>query len=181
MVMGQDAGEVVEALIAAGVDVNEIEGWWERTPLHLAAAKHDTRAMRILLAHQADIEATDVYGHTPLHVAVSHDAREAAEILLASGADINTQDSAVGATPLQLAAANGSEKMVAFSLSWGATVTSPDHAGARILHYAAKGNARQVGVLLAKHDDMHLDHRWRDDTVTSCSPQQSSENSGVAT
>ena len=157
MIMGQDAGEVVEALIAAGANVNEIEGWWVRTPLHLAAAKHDSRAMRILLAHQPDIEAFDGHGQTPLHVAAAYGAQETAEILLASGADIHSQGENGGATPLQLAAASGSEKMVAFFLNWGATVTFRDRAGARILHYAAKGNARQVAALLAKHDDMHLD------------------------
>ena len=45
---------IVDALIAAGAEVNAVEPAWNQTPLMLAAARGRTDAVRALLAHGAD-------------------------------------------------------------------------------------------------------------------------------
>nr|WP_170565981.1 ankyrin repeat domain-containing protein [Ruegeria atlantica] len=54
---GKEKYQMLEALIAAGVDINQrgINGW---TPLHMAAIREDERSMHMLLTAGADRSVT---------------------------------------------------------------------------------------------------------------------------
>ena len=74
--------ELVELLLAAGVDVNQ-RGINDFTPLHYAAARNDPTMIELLVAHGADLDARTRIDDlaTPLEEARRAGHREAIEIL----------------------------------------------------------------------------------------------------
>jgi ankyrin repeat protein len=83
---------VVEALLAAGADVNARHVPWARTPL-LDAAMHGFReAVEALLDHGADLQAKNCSHFTALHWAAWGGHTEVVKVLLARGADPYYQD-----------------------------------------------------------------------------------------
>ena len=101
----------VEALVAAGADVNSTD-WLGLTPLHMAVcfnpdAAAVTAAVEVLVAAGADVRAKSDTGAEPLHLAVGQgngvEAQAAAvQALLASGADAQAKNRN-GDTPLPYA------------------------------------------------------------------------------
>jgi uncharacterized protein len=88
-------------LLEKGVDVNTrlvVRGPWRppgigdvsMTPLHLALTDRRLEKAQLLIAHGADVHATDSIGRTPLTVAITY-CPSAIELLIASGVDINEQ------------------------------------------------------------------------------------------
>jgi ankyrin repeat protein len=72
--------QVVEALLAAGADVNARNGnLW--TPLHDAANDGNLRMIEILLKFHADINAKEATGSTPTDIAGVNDRPHAARYL----------------------------------------------------------------------------------------------------
>ena len=108
--------EIVELLIANGVDVNVKD---KDTPMHRAAMNGHKDIAELLIANGADVNAKSVdnntlllqsgypatlatknsAGLTPLHIVKT---KEIAKLLIAKGADVNAQN-AVGNTPLNFA------------------------------------------------------------------------------
>ena len=92
-----DRVEVLQILLEAGADVNDMEpdpkgrplrGMLSRrrtmesgTPLHAAVGAENIRTVRFLLEHGADPQAPSWSGHSPLQVAVSHKLEDIAELL----------------------------------------------------------------------------------------------------
>ena len=75
-------------------------------PLHAAAAGRHIEVCRILLAANADVNATQHGGFTPLHESAQHGDAEMSELFLSAGAD-TAAPSDTGETPGDLAAAAG--------------------------------------------------------------------------
>jgi len=78
----EDKYEVLDLLISAGADVNQ-RGLNDWTPLHYAASREDTRAIELLVARGADLNArtrVDDYA-TPLEEAENLGWHKAAEAL----------------------------------------------------------------------------------------------------
>lgn len=73
-----------------------------RTPLHTAALLGDYRAIKLLLLHGANIEATDKDGYTALHYAASRRSPRAAIALLDAGAQRNPVGGLNLTTPLDI-------------------------------------------------------------------------------
>ena len=95
------------------------DGW---TPLHLAAAFASPDAVKVLLAHGADVHARskNPLSNQPLHAAVAlNTSAEVVIALLDAGADINAKQ-AGGYTPLHQAADSGKAEIVAVLLARGA-------------------------------------------------------------
>lgn len=99
-------------------------------PLHLAAESNREHAIRLLVAHGANINARDGGGYTPLHYAAAMGALKAVKALERSGADISARTGVTtpakqtrhGATPLAIAALQGNSEAVEFLLSQGAPI-----------------------------------------------------------
>lgn len=83
--------EIVEALIAAGAEVNQgdSEGW---TPLMAAAGGGHTAIVEKLLAAGANVNAQTVFGLTPLMAAAAKGQTATVKQLIAAGADLNAKD-----------------------------------------------------------------------------------------
>src|SRR6267378_8644704 len=100
------------ALAAALKDGAPIEGLDRRTSrngrraLNWAAINNRADAIRFLLAHGAQIEATNFTGFTALHHAAEYGSLDAARVLLAAGADPK-HTNLEGVTPLARARQEG--------------------------------------------------------------------------
>jgi ankyrin repeat protein/surface polysaccharide O-acyltransferase-like enzyme len=90
----------IEALIAAGEDVNARDGF-ELTALHWAATADRPEVCELLLDLGADLEIRDGSQGTPLNSAAFWAAPEASRVLLARGADpgVRNRD---GTSPMEL-------------------------------------------------------------------------------
>lgn len=120
--------DMVKRLLESGLDPN---GPHEDTPLHRAARQGQTECTILLLVHGADMGRKNGYGRTPLRAAALDNQRETAMCLIVNGAtpgfleavslgltcrldvllgrdrSLLQQKSAIGWTPLYLAAVNG--------------------------------------------------------------------------
>merc|ERR1719188_2646714 len=56
---------VIEKLLAKGVSVN-LSDYDRRTALHIAAAEGKLSTVQLLISANADVNATDRWGHTPM-------------------------------------------------------------------------------------------------------------------
>src|SRR5437667_7986381 len=84
-----------------------------------AAMRGDREAVRAALARNADVNAAQVDGTTALHWAVERDDVDMAELLLTAGARVGAR-TREGVTPLQLAAINGSARVLGRLIKSGA-------------------------------------------------------------
>jgi len=119
--------EVVQILLAFGVDPSPPTRMNGRTPLQLAVVRHDIRLAKILLDAGADINAlsTGRLGQSALHTAVGR-SDEIVELLLDRGAFINILGRIhCSRTALQLAVEQGATELVTFLLNAGADVNAP--------------------------------------------------------
>lgn len=127
------------------------KGW---TPLHFAANRGSAELVRLLLAHGAVVNASDLQDYTPLHLAARGGQKDAADLLIAAGADIKSR-TVSGCTPLHYAACGGSTDLVKWLLAEGAPVNAREHNGMTPLHWAARcGHAESVSLLLTSGADI---------------------------
>ena len=94
----QNRLDVAEVLLARGAEVNQ-PGW---TALHYAATRGHMAMMRLLLEHNAYIDAEAPNGNTPLMMAAQFAPPLATKLLLEEGADPNLRNN-LDRTALDLA------------------------------------------------------------------------------
>lgn len=96
--------EVVEILIAAGVDLNApyLHSYNSPTPLHIAVDDGRADILAALLAAKARVDARDRDKETPLHYAVREGKPDMVRLLLEAGANPKLKDKD-GRSPLELA------------------------------------------------------------------------------
>jgi hypothetical protein len=92
---------VVEAMVAAGADVNKADKYGV-TPLYFAALEGHVAVVEALVAARADVNKADVKGETPLYIAARNGHEAVVEALVDAGADVNKAMND-GATPLYAA------------------------------------------------------------------------------
>jgi ankyrin repeat protein len=126
-----------------------------------AAMRGDREAVRAALARKADVNAAQVDGTTALHWAVERDDVELAELLLTAGARA-TARTREGVTPLQLAAINGSARMLGRLIKSGADPNGPlTPAGDTALMLAARtGKTDAVRLLIEARADVNAKENW---------------------
>lgn len=82
----------------------------------------DFETTKLLLDHEADIEAKDARGNTPLHLAAKNGHPNVAELLLNHGAEIEAEDDG-GNTALHLALNGANPELVRILQDKGATIS----------------------------------------------------------
>ena len=113
--------ETAETLLGAGAEVNTpSRESMKVTPLHSAAAARQVEIARVLIAHGANVNATQAdSGFTPLHEAALNGNLEFARLLLEHGADVNAKMKD-GKTPLDFALEQNKSEMAPFLRERGA-------------------------------------------------------------
>lgn len=108
-----DRIEVMEALLAAGIDINSRNA--TDTPLSSAAKNASVETVEWLLEHGADINGrSDRHGSTPLHEAITEGRRDMVEFLLDRGADPDILEGNPQRNALAAARFWGHDEIVAF-------------------------------------------------------------------
>lgn len=125
----------------------------------------DSRAVRELLEHQADVNARQGDGATALHWAAHRNNPEIAELLIRAGALVNTTND-FGVTPLWVAATTGSASMVVKLLQAGGDPNlAPMTGGTPLMIAARQGNVAAVDSLLAHGGDANATEGAQEQTA----------------
>ena len=156
---GQD--QVVQELIRAGADVNGKDKD-KQTALHKASCRGHSSVIKTLAEAGANLNVQDKGGRTPLMLAAYLGRANVVVELIRAGANVsgnanpNVQDE-WGMTPLMRAAYLGYANVVVELIRAGADVSvvssrewSSVAAGSTALHFAAKWNKIECGVLLVE-------------------------------
>jgi len=98
-----DKGASIDGTAEAGKP-----GW---TPLHYAAASPGTRALQVLLARGARVDARSPNGTTPLMMAAQYGSEDAVNALLKQGADVRLRND-LNLGPVEFAQRGGREALV---------------------------------------------------------------------
>jgi uncharacterized protein len=126
-----------------------------------AAQRGDKAAVRSLVQKKADVNAPQIDGTTALHWAVQADDLELADLLVRNGAKVSIANVA-GATPIQLAALNGSAAMLDRLLAAGADPNAPlTRSGDTALMIASRtGKVDAIRVLLDHGAKINTQETW---------------------
>ena len=98
--------ELVQQLIASGLDINEPQFSTKSTPVHLASISGKRRVLKLLLRSGALVDAVDKVGRTALHHAAAWNNERTAKDLIKFRTNVNAQ-ATDGKTPLAIAAHKG--------------------------------------------------------------------------
>jgi ankyrin repeat protein len=150
------AATTVLFVAGASVDVEAAS-----SPIADAAEKQNREAIRSLLRQKADVNAPQVDGTTALHWAVRLDDLDTADLLIRAGAKVGVTNRD-GATPLQLAAMNGSAAMIEKLVKAGADPNaSLSSSGDTALMLAARtGTVEAIKVLLETGANVNAKESW---------------------
>jgi ankyrin repeat protein len=88
--------EGVQAELDNGVDVDEKDDLWGRTPLHIAAEEGHKEIAELLIAKGASVNAQNVGGLTPLDFAIIGKQPETADLLRKHGGKMSRELKAEG-------------------------------------------------------------------------------------
>jgi hypothetical protein len=142
-----------------GADIHTVFPRWMQ---YTTVGRH-MKIVELLLAHKADVNATNGMGVAPLHLAAGagagpsvdedHQVRRLQEradlvpLLLARKADVNVRDTQ-GDTPLHIAARRSNQKVAALLLTHKADVNARNHQGQMPLDVVAGPNREAIARLL---------------------------------
>jgi ankyrin repeat protein/mRNA-degrading endonuclease RelE of RelBE toxin-antitoxin system len=148
----------VRRLLNDGADPNSIYAMNENgdTPLHIAVAHESLAMVKLLIEHDADMEAKNVQQNiTPLFFACVPKDNYILEYMLDHGANVNARGPN-GSTLLSMACYAGYPEKVTLLLNKGADVSLKDKKGRTALHFACKYKSPQiVKILLTKGADIN--------------------------
>ena len=116
-----------------------------------AVMKKDRTAVRSLIQQKADVNMTQADGTTAMHWAARWDDVETAGLLIRAGANAKTANRD-GATPMFLAAMNGSAAMIEVLLNAGVDPNAPvlSHGETALMMAARTGGVNAVKGLLGR-------------------------------
>lgn len=121
--------------------------------LLLAASKGHNEILKILLAHNANVNVQNEVGYTPLHWAALDGYEAIARSLLDHGAMLDIKENDYyGMTPLHLASERGNEAIVKILLKNRAAIDVQDNSAKTPLHWAAYENNVEIVKILLAHN-----------------------------
>jgi ankyrin repeat protein len=130
-----------------------------------AAKSGSPAAVRTLVEHGADVNASEPDGTTALHWAVRRNDLETVHLLLDRGARADAANR-YGLRPLFLAATNGDPRMVSRLLAAGADPNATLPEGQTVLMTTARtGNAESIRLLLRAGADPNARESWFGETA----------------
>ena len=157
--------DLIEKLLENGADIEEAEGKFNDTPLHLAALEGNTSAVECLLDRGANIEAKDKIGRTALILAASIGHKSTVEFLLDRGANIEAKGQ-YDYTALIEAARCGHTPTVECLLKHGANIKAGEQYGYTALMLAAwEGHESTVECLLDRGANIAAKTSWGETAV----------------
>jgi len=127
-VAGEGPLNVVEALLEANTDVNQVHSTTGHTALHLAARAGRADILELILKKGAEVDPRDKRGRTPLQFAASEGHVKCTILLLDKGADANSKTEA-GTTALHWAAVKCSLETIEELLKRQADVNARNNDG----------------------------------------------------
>jgi hypothetical protein len=152
-ILGWAAGtghrDIVDYLLTKGAKLDSSD--YLMSPLRMAAEAGNEEMLRHLVARGAKVDSNDRFGSTPLAMACLKQQTSIVKTLLDAGADVGAKNGK-GITPLMSAVMGMKEKMTTepynklgqdpeiprLLLEKGASLTTKDDAGNRVLEYAAQ-------------------------------------------
>ncbi|KZL84696.1 ankyrin repeat protein [Colletotrichum incanum] len=130
--------ESVECLLGLGTTLTQNET--KETPLHLAAYRGNIAVIAMLLAHGADINATNSSGWSPLDIASKQGDLDVIKFLLEKGASVSVDTTY-----------NSSPAVMAMLIEYGVDIDAVNSSGKRPLEIALeRGDLGRVKTLLQK-------------------------------
>jgi ankyrin repeat protein len=150
-------GLVKRLIIKHPEQLNHLGGKYG-TPLHESVHEGQIKVVKLLLAHNADINsrcANRDNFFTPLHIAVLQGHLDIATLLLSEGADVNLQTEG-GYTPLHFTAREGILEFTRILLEHNAEVDARNGAGDTPFFGASESGDLDLVQLFLKHNaDVH--------------------------
>ncbi|MFP3021113.1 MAG: ankyrin repeat domain-containing protein [Wolbachia sp.] len=101
----------IRFLLDNGSNIETENGEYQATPLHGAVANYRLDAVKLLLSHDANVNAEDKGHWTPLHYAAGTDRLDIVKSLVDAGANLSATDD-YGKTPLDIAKDKGHSSIV---------------------------------------------------------------------
>nr|XP_053626934.1 ankycorbin-like [Cherax quadricarinatus] len=145
--------EGVERALEEGAPVSSLHDEGNREPLHHACAGGHVEVVKLLLAHNADVNAISKHGGdagaTPVHLAAEGGYSRVLGVLLAAGADANSFDYN-GMQPVHRAATRGRKKVLEVLRDHGCDLSSrvTTDWSSTLHHAAAHGDLELVKWLV---------------------------------
>ncbi|XP_057399252.1 ankyrin repeat and SOCS box protein 13 isoform X1 [Balaenoptera acutorostrata] len=137
----------METRAADGSFLGDLGFWVERTPVHEAAQRGETRQLQQLIESGACVNQVMVDSITPLHAASLQGQAQCVQLLLAAGAQVDARN-IDGSTPLCDACASGSIECVKLLLSHGAKVNPPLYTASPLHEACMSGSSECVRLLI---------------------------------
>ncbi len=138
----------VKRLIAATKDLNNVEGFQQRTALMTLIQDHKTLAATLLIEAGAEVNAQNKLGQTALHYALKTNHPDIAKKLLDKKADMALREIGTGVTPLHVAAQYGHSEIVEKMVKLGADIEIKDFTGCTPLHASLMRGMASMQIII---------------------------------
>ena len=132
----QDGPEVLQALLNAGSNVNQIDYWRRTALIHASCNQDDSRCLDVLVNGGANLNSQDCHQRTPLGYAAKMGKSNGLGYLLSAGADTRRID-VWGFPPLFEALQNNHPECVRILIQHDPKLVCIDIDGMSALHVAA--------------------------------------------
>ncbi len=137
----------LEIMLAESAESMQIRNDLGQSAIHYAALHNRLDSLKVLLAHQVDLNAQDGTGLTALHIAAVGDHVHIVRALIEAGAYTSIRDN-FGDTALHSAAIHGSVRATKELLKAGLHVGQLNDAGLSSVDLARKFKHQEVVVIL---------------------------------